>query len=90
MRDGLYGIVRHPLYVGVVLHSIGWALLANFRGVYVLTVATLVIMVLVIAVEERELANRFGEVYRRYQRSVPWIIPRMRTLGKNDFEARRT
>ena len=76
MRDGLYGIVRHPLYAGVVLHAIGWALLANYAGVYVLTGATFVVMWLVVAVEERELVHRFGDVYREYQRAVPCVIPR--------------
>ncbi len=78
MRDGVYGIVRHPVYVGVVLHSAGWALLANYGGVYLLTAATLAVMSLVIAVEERELTDRFGDAYRAYQREVPCVIPRFR------------
>jgi protein-S-isoprenylcysteine O-methyltransferase Ste14 len=81
MQDGLYGIVRHPLYVGVVLHAIGWALLANYGGVYLLSGATVVVMALVIALEERELTHRFGDVYRDYQRAVPCVLPRWGTVG---------
>jgi protein-S-isoprenylcysteine O-methyltransferase Ste14 len=57
---------------------VGYALVVNYVGVYVLESAALAMIALVIAIEERELVNRFGHVYRDYQRDVPCALPRVR------------
>jgi protein-S-isoprenylcysteine O-methyltransferase Ste14 len=36
-----------------------------------------------IVFEERELVERFGEEYRKYQRRVPQLIPRLRKPIEN-------
>ena len=70
--DGVYGIVRHPLYFGWVLILFGTAHLTGDR----LTFAILTTTYLVIAMpwEERSLERAFGESYRRYMGRVRWRI----------------
>lgn len=84
MHDGLYARVRHPLYLGVAVLAIGWALIANYAGVYILTAVSFPILALIVALEERELVRRFGDTYREYQREVPRFIPRLGRRARSD------
>jgi len=66
--DGVYGIVRHPLYFGWVLCVFGAAHMTGDR----LTFAVLTTTYLVIAMpwEERALEREFGQRYRLYKQAV--------------------
>jgi len=78
LRDGLYGIVRHPRYVSSGIGMAGSALFVNHLGLYVLALLTVPAGLILVAYEERELVGRFGEAYRRYQHEVPRFVPRCR------------
>lgn len=78
VRDGLYGIVRHPIYLSGILMGISYALIVNYLGTYVLFVAALPVFYVITVLEERELVDRFGDAYRRYQREVPRLVPHWR------------
>ncbi|HMM27850.1 MAG TPA: isoprenylcysteine carboxylmethyltransferase family protein [Aggregatilineaceae bacterium] len=74
VERGPYTLVRHPIYSGVILGAIGWALL--FRSPITLLIA-LVLLVFFDAKsrrEERWLARAFPG-YRAYQRRVRKLIP---------------
>jgi protein-S-isoprenylcysteine O-methyltransferase Ste14 len=69
----LYRVVRHPLYLGIVIAlwsaphmALGRSVLAAGLTLYVIVGARL---------EERDLVDTFGDEYRRYQREVPMIVP---------------
>src|SRR5262245_12667716 len=71
---GVYGLVRHPLYLGWVLAVFGAAHMTGDR----LTFAALTTLYLAVAVpwEERSLVRSFGDSYRHYQKLVRWrMIP---------------
>ena len=74
---GIYGVVRNPSYLGLLITSLGWAL--TFRaGVGVLLVASLLVpLVARIRAEERLLRSYFGAAYEAYcartWRLLPWI-----------------
>jgi protein-S-isoprenylcysteine O-methyltransferase Ste14 len=76
VRGGVYRWVRHPIYDGVILLTIGWAV---YRGALVHVVLAVAIGVFYAAKasrEERYLLNRFPdyESYRRRTwRFVPWV-----------------
>jgi protein-S-isoprenylcysteine O-methyltransferase Ste14 len=74
--DGPYAIVRHPMYLGVVLFHIGATLALES---VLLLIATAVIVVPLTAVrigyEERVLREAFGDRYATYQRTVPALLP---------------
>ena len=80
VRDGLYRIVRHPVYLSAILMGIPSALIVNYVGTYVLFAAALPVFYAITVLEERELVDRFGESYRRYQREVPRLMPRWRKM----------
>ncbi|MEN8158690.1 MAG: isoprenylcysteine carboxylmethyltransferase family protein [Myxococcota bacterium] len=73
---GPYAWVRHPRYVQVSTALLGWALLANYLVGYVLLVLWIPALLAVVALEERELRDRFGSAWEDYARRVPRFLPR--------------
>jgi protein-S-isoprenylcysteine O-methyltransferase Ste14 len=73
---GLYARVRHPRYAGMFSAVLGAALLG---GGTPLLWAVLVIWcpfaLIVIRLEEKELAARFGAAYEAYRERVPAFLP---------------
>jgi protein-S-isoprenylcysteine O-methyltransferase Ste14 len=74
--DGPYALVRHPMYLGIVLFHLGASLALQSA---LLLVATAVFVVPFTAVrigaEEKVLKDAFGERYLRYAERVPALIP---------------
>src|ERR1051326_209421 len=79
LRDGIYGVVRHPRYLSAGISLIANALIVNHLGVYILLIMIIPPGYLVLVLEERDLIDRFGDAYREYQRHVPRLVPRMRS-----------
>jgi protein-S-isoprenylcysteine O-methyltransferase Ste14 len=72
--SGPYRLVRHPLYLGWLMATLGAAHMTGDR----LTFASVTSAYLFVAVpwEERSLIQSFGDDYIRYQRLVRWrIVP---------------
>ena len=78
LQDGVYARVRHPRYVSGAFGVIALALFTNYLAVYIIAAVYFPVIHLVTVLEEKELADRFGEQYRRYARRVPRFIPRLR------------
>ena len=55
---------------------LGYALFANYLGIYLLWLVSLPTLHLVVLLEERELRQRFGAAYDEYARAVPRYLPR--------------
>jgi protein-S-isoprenylcysteine O-methyltransferase Ste14 len=72
---GIYGLVRNPSYLGMLIQSLGWGL--SFRsGVGVLLAALTVPPVLArISSEERLLGARFGAGYQAYCARTWRLLP---------------
>jgi protein-S-isoprenylcysteine O-methyltransferase Ste14 len=74
--DGVYALVRHPIYASVLLMAFGWAL-AQRSGVGLLfDVLLFVFFDRKVAREELRLAARFADygAYRqRVKKLIPWI-----------------
>jgi protein-S-isoprenylcysteine O-methyltransferase Ste14 len=75
VTGGMYGIIRHPSYLGFLVNALGWAL-AFRSGVGVLLAALLIPPLLArIRAEEALLHSHFGPEYDAY-RSCTWrLIP---------------
>ncbi len=79
VRTGPYRVVRHPVYTGLALHSLGACLAtANLLFIAGTLAVTLPIFVARARVEERLMRDEFGAEYDRYAREVPMIVPGLR------------
>ena len=75
VTDGIYGRVRHPSYLGLLIMGLGWAL--TFRSGAGVVLAGLVIPPLLARIrsEEALLRSQFGEEYDSYCRRTSRLIP---------------
>lgn len=74
ITNGLYRVVRHPIYFGYLLTAAGFMMMTP-RFFHLLTyVVSIILQILRARVEEDKLAQ-FSEEYRRYMKQVPFIIP---------------
>jgi protein-S-isoprenylcysteine O-methyltransferase Ste14 len=72
---GIYGTVRNPSYVGLLLGSVGWALVFRSAVGVLLTAAMLVPLVARIRAEERLLREHFGAEYEAYCARTWRLLP---------------
>jgi len=73
---GPYKLVRHPMYLAVLLSIVGWGLLLDLA--FVLLAAPLALLwfnFVVMPYEERELIALFGEDYEEYMKRVRRFLP---------------
>ena len=77
VTQGVYGVIRNPSYLGLLVNSLGWAL-AFRSGVGVLLTALIVPPLLArIRAEERLLRTQFGSEYDAYCARTSRLIPRL-------------
>ena len=88
-NEGLYGVIRHPQYTGIMLAVFG-------QIVHWPTIVTLVLFpVIVLAYvrlarkEEQAMVGRFGTEYQDYMEHVPMFFPRVGGWGRL-FETLKT
>jgi protein-S-isoprenylcysteine O-methyltransferase Ste14 len=78
VTTGIYARIRHPQYLGFLLITLG----LNVQWLTIIT--TLLWPVLVVVyyrlakTEDKDVEEKFGEEFRRYKRTVPAFIPRLR------------
>lgn len=75
VHKGIYARIRHPRYVGSFLAILGACFLAATRLMWIVAAAWLLLTLLAISFEERELRRRFGAAYEAYCRRVPRFLP---------------
>lgn len=79
LPSGPYRYCRNPMMLGFFLYLAGWAALFNRTGSWTAAAILMVLLALEIKlIEEKELAERFGDVYRTYKKKTPFFIPRFR------------
>jgi protein-S-isoprenylcysteine O-methyltransferase Ste14 len=72
---GIYGVIRHPSYLGLMVNSLGWALAFRSGVGVLLTALTLVPLLARIRAEEALLASQFGAAYDAYRGRTARLIP---------------
>lgn len=76
--QGPYSYCRNPLFFGLINFFIGISLMINSIGSLMMVVVFSVIVLLYVKlIEEKELKQRFGEAYQVYKRRTPFVIPRV-------------
>lgn len=79
VTSGPYARVRHPQAIGLVLVTIGTALLIDDPAVWFLPVLAAVYeVVALLPAEAKQLTDRFGDEYIDYVAAVPGWVPLLR------------
>lgn len=85
VTEGPYRRVRHPLYLGFFLMTLGTGLaLGSLVGLLLALPIALCAAGIRIAVEERLLRQKFGKAYFRYCEGVPSLFPRLRPVREKE------
>ena len=71
-KNGLLGIIRHPMYLAVMI--ILWCQIFTMSDIIVSTILTIYIIIAT-RLEEKKLVSEFGDAYVNYQQQVPMFIP---------------
>jgi protein-S-isoprenylcysteine O-methyltransferase Ste14 len=72
---GVYGVIRHPSYLGLLVNSLGWALAFRSMVGVLLTALTIPPLIARIHAEERLLRTQFGDEYDAYRSRTSRLIP---------------
>lgn len=75
VTTGVYGTIRHPSYLGLIVTLLGWVL--AFRAAIGVLLVVLILPPLIarINAEERLLLGEFGDEYRAYRARTSRLIP---------------
>jgi protein-S-isoprenylcysteine O-methyltransferase Ste14 len=74
--NGLYRIVRHPSYLGLLMIMTGEAVSMDSLGSFIVVVLPVILSIFYrIYVEEKLLEEAFGENFKEYKRNTKRIIP---------------
>ena len=81
VTKGLYGYVRSPMIIGVLIVLIGESISMLSSHIFIWAILFFVINNIWFSVyEEPNLEKRFGNEYREYKKIVPKWIPRRRPI----------
>lgn len=75
VTEGMYGVIRHPSYLGLLVNSLGWGLAFRSGVGVLLTVVLLPLLVARIRAEEALLRAHFGDEYEAYRGRTSRLIP---------------
>ncbi len=75
VTGGVYGVIRHPSYLGLLVNSLGWGLAFRSGVGVVLTALTIPPILARIRAEERLLRTHFGDEYDAYRARTSRLIP---------------
>ena len=75
VTSGVYGVIRHPSYLGLLISTFGWGLV--FRSAVGVLLAALLVPPLLarINAEERLLRSHFGDEYEAYRGRTSRLLP---------------
>jgi protein-S-isoprenylcysteine O-methyltransferase Ste14 len=75
VTGGVYRLIRHPSYLGLLVNSLGWALAFRAGVGILLTALTLVPLLARIRAEEALLSSQFGAAYEDYRARTSRLLP---------------
>lgn len=77
VTQGVYGVIRHPSYLGLLVNALGWGLAFRSGIGVILAVLNVPPLVARIRAEEALLGAQFGAQYDTYRartwRLIPWL-----------------
>lgn len=78
-----YSQSRNPLYFGLISFFYGISILiGSISSLGMVTLFSIIILLYIKFIEEKELLQRYGEEYRIYKEKTPMLIPRLPLFWK--------
>jgi protein-S-isoprenylcysteine O-methyltransferase Ste14 len=78
ITHGVYGRVRHPMYIALLLYSVGQALvLPNWVAGPSYLIAFSILLVFRVREEEKMMLEQFGDEYAAYMARTQRLVPRI-------------
>jgi len=71
-KSGLLGIIRHPMYLALIIFL--WSTIFTLIDFYI-NMLLIVYVIIGTKLEEKKLVREFGDAYVKYQHEVPMLIP---------------
>ena len=78
IRKGVFGIVRHPIYLGSILFYLGLLTLTFSIIAAIIWIFIIAFYCFIAQHEEKLLLKKFGKDYEEYMREVPMLFPRIK------------
>ena len=75
VKSGIYGYIRHPLYLSIFLLGTGIVLKDPAPIQFVLGIINLIAVYITARIEENEMISKFGDEYRNYMKETKMFIP---------------
>lgn len=75
ITHGVYGFVRHPIYLGVIIAILGISMYCSSLYGFLILSGLIPIILNRIRMEEKMLTDEFGDVYRAYKETTRKLIP---------------
>ncbi len=75
VKSGIYGYIRHPLYLSIFLLGTGIVLKDPAPFQIILGTINLIAVYITARIEEREMISKFGDDYRQYMKETKMFIP---------------
>ena len=75
VKSGIYGYIRHPLYLSIFLLGTGIMLKDPGRNQLILGAINMLAVLITALTEEKEMIARFGDDYRQYMKETKMFIP---------------
>jgi protein-S-isoprenylcysteine O-methyltransferase Ste14 len=75
VTSGVYGVIRHPSYLGLLINSLGWSLAFRSGVGVILTLLLIPPLFARINAEEHLLCAQFGDEYDVYCSRTWRLIP---------------
>jgi protein-S-isoprenylcysteine O-methyltransferase Ste14 len=75
VKSGLYGFIRHPLYLSLFLLGSGVMMKDPGISAIILGIINLASVYFTARIEEKEMIEKFGETYREYIKETKMFLP---------------
>jgi protein-S-isoprenylcysteine O-methyltransferase Ste14 len=77
IKKGVFGLVRHPIYLGSILVYLGFLILTYSILGLMVWIIIIFFYHLISCYEEKLLLQKFGDDYKKYMKEVPMWIPKL-------------
>ena len=78
VTGGIRARVRHPVYLAHLCEMLAWSVGTGLVVCWALTAFAMITGATMIRMEDKELAQRFGDAFRQYRQAVPAVFPKLK------------